>query len=264
MTPPSPPPSNFPPPVGSWANINGAESQAKTITMALPIATYKADVMASAAAFAGAIGPLMGAAPADVVVIDVERQSANVTVVFFKVLSPRGNAEAMYASLNSSAITSALQVVWPTLSNATLGHSLPAPPPPVGEFQVLTQGQQIAFDINLAVWQTTSFAYNAAVSAALAEVLNVGVAQVWIFQNSGGSRGGTVVAFDVTSAEQASDAVDTSGGGQGFVPHFVLAVSKLFGAGDGAATPGASATPTLVAALQKYGLPVTTAYYNDQ
>ena len=48
------------------------------------------------------------------------------------------------------------------------------------------------------------------------------------------------------------------------MPHFVLAFSKLFGAGDGQAGPGAHAVPALVAALQEQGLPVSTAYYNDQ
>jgi hypothetical protein len=102
------------------------------------------------------------------------------------------------------------------------------------------------------------------VSAALAEVLEIDVERIWIFQVSAASRGGTLLSLDFTSAEQVSDAFDTSGGGQAFVPHFVLAMSKLFGNGDGQAGPGAPAIPALVAALQKQGLPVSTAYYNDQ
>ncbi len=260
---PSPSPPS-PPPVGSWADIQNAESKAKTITMMLPFVDYTSNEAASAAAFAGAIGPLMGASAADVVVTGAEPQGSAATVVHFKVLAPAGNAESLYARLNNGGVTAALKGVWPSLGEAALGDTLPAPPPPVGTFQVLTQGQTIAFDVNQAEWQTVAFAYNAALQAALAEVLKVDVNQIWIFQNAAGINGGTVVGFDVTSAEQVSDTFDTSGGGLAYVPHFVLAVSKLFGAGDGNAGPGALATPALVAALQKQGLPVTTAYYNDQ
>ena len=105
------------------------------------------------------LAALMGAAPADVVVTGAERQGANATVVHFKVLSPLGNAEALYGRLNNSGVTSALQGVWPSIVNANLGDALPAPPPPIGTYTVLTQGQTIAFDTLLTVWQTSSFSF---------------------------------------------------------------------------------------------------------
>jgi len=288
--PPSPPlPSPSPPPVGSWANINGAESQAKTITMALPIATYNADVAAFAAAFAGVIGPLMGAAPADVVVTGAERQGDNkTTVVHFKVLSPLGNAEALYSQLNNTSITSALQKVWPSIVNASLGDALPAPPPPIGKFTVLTQGQGIAVDMSFNAWQANSFAYNGALTAALAKVLKLPVGLFWAFQVSPASRGGTIILVDIATSSQASTSTEITGSGISYAPVYVVQFGSLFAhvctaedvaygvhacfvAGAGAkvqtgfaTVTGDPAGPALLAALLEQGLPITTAYYFDQ
>ena len=258
---PSIPPS--PPPVAAWANSQGTASGDKTVTLGMPYAAFSASPSTSAVAFAAALGPLVGVLPADVVVTKAE-PFQNTTVVHFTLLTPLGGASGLLAAVTNAQLLAALRVQWPTLASAAVGDVLPAPPPPVGTFTVNFQGAHIALDISFATYQTFAFSYNGAVAMAVSKLLNVIVDDVWVYENVPGIRGGTVVGFDVTSAEQVSDVFDTSYGGQQIVPHFVLAFSKLFGLGDGSANVGDAATTPLVNALIEQGLPVTTAYYSEQ
>jgi len=260
------------------------------VTLDIPYATFSASITPFSVAFGKALGPLLGVAPADVVVVRAEKNGTmpNGTVLFFSLVSPTAQSAASAAALftNGAAPTllAALKAQGLPVAAVTYGNALPAPPPPLGTFSVLSQGSTIAFNVPFSTWQSNAYAYNGALSAALAKVLDIPVNVIWVYQVAASANGlGSVVTFDIAAAEQASD----SSAGAIYAPHFTVAFAGLFthtctvddvAAGMGpcamkqagqsvvngfATLSGDGASPALLAALLEQGLPVTNAFYAE-
>jgi len=225
-------------------------------------------------AFAAAMAPLLGSRADQ---LEVTKSAAaplptNGTVLFFELTGAAAAASSMLASLFASAApgSPALPALLSALSSEGLhfeafaSNGLPAPPPPVAGAATNVQGQQLAFSIYITDWQEHSFAYNPAVQSALADVMGIESHDVWIFSNRVAANGGTIVVLDIAQSFVSSEVsiVDYKGEDRFMqLPHAAMAFAQEFGAGDPwNVTVGDAASPALIAAFRRYGLPVTEAF----
>jgi hypothetical protein len=267
LTPPGPPP-------GVCSLDAGMPSAAASITFDMPFNAYSANAVANGRAFAEAVAPLIRHYPSELVVTSASAATWPVagTSVTFQVALEAGVRDRVLPALvtlfaNSSTspalpkLLSALTCAGLPVTAAYFGSHAPSPPPPVGTFTGVAQAQQIAFDIPFNVWQTRSPAYSPAVQSAVADVLGLNRADVWVTEVRPGSHGSTIVSFNIATVSSSSD---LSPEGQP-MPHEVVAFAALFGSGNGFTTlTGDQATAVFTAALHKYGLPASGVFYFDK
>ena len=118
-----------------------------------------------------------------------------------------------------------------------------------GSWSLVDGDEAIALDIPFDTYATKETFYSTAVVSALAYCLNASAAAV-SFSAFGPTAGGagTAVYFNVLLAGTDSSTA---------VPASVVAVASLFASN----AVGAPALPPLLAALQRFGLPVSAAHY---
>jgi hypothetical protein len=143
----------------------------------------------------------------------------------------------------------------------------------VANFILSSQGLRLAFDTPLTAWQYTGAKSTLAVRNALAQSLGLTVDQLWMYQVSGGARGGTVIEFDILSPQQVSTEIapgllapGPAPAGQ-FIPKVFADFVKLFDIRNGNPTNvvgGELCLNELVSSLQSFGLRVSTCYLFDQ
>ena len=175
-------------------------------------------------AFARAVAKTVGINAENVQVLSSQMGPTGVaqTVLFYTIVAPPNSltlqttnnvlfgAGAVVGAAGTASFTANIASLGLTLTPTVhLGNSLPAPPPPLATFTTVSQGTQIAFAKPFADWQYGAYAYNAAVQSAIAEAVGCDVQDVWIYQNSLATGGGTIITFDITAANAVSDTANT-------------------------------------------------------
>jgi len=196
-------------------------------------------------------------------ILHAEAAPGGNTVLFFGATSALNATlvtlfgSAQPGSRSVPAFLSLLQARGLPVTMITSGNTLSPPPPPVGQATSFTQDMVMELDIPFTSWLSHIGSFNAALQLALASLLHIQPALIYIPQILPGLAGGARVYLDVTADHSSSD---SSSGVS--VPHSAIAFAALFGAGNGFTTaPGDAASPALVAALQAFGLPATRAWY---
>jgi len=224
-------------------------------------------------AFAMAMAPLLGSRAEflEVTKAAASKVPVNGTVLFFELVGAAADASSALTALFASAApgSPALPALQAALScqglqfDAFASNVLPAPPPPIAQAITNVQNQQIAFPITITEWQDRSFAYNPAVQSALADVLGIETHDIWIFSNRAAAHGGTIVSLDIAQTYLSSETnmVDYKGVDRLVqLPLASVLFAQQFGSGNPwNVTTGDAASPALIAALRRYGLPVTEA-----
>ena len=128
----------------------------------------------------------------------------------------------------------------------------------VGTWQRADTAEVIALDIVYNTYASNQQYYREAFTAAMADVLNLTYVSVWVNDYQQSAAGTVLLYYDVSLPATTSTAISNT----------FLDIQGLFtdchpATGDRVGCP-AGATSALVLALQKYGLPVTDAYYNQQ
>jgi len=235
-----------------------------SLTLRLPYLTFSANAAALSVAVGAALTPLLSASGVVVMSATSAAASPNSTVLTFApvyvTVDTAAGAETAAAAVSPAVLLAALRCAGVPALGATMGSPQP-PPPPLGSFTGVAQGQQLALPIPFRTFQARMFAYVPAAESALAEVLELELeSDVWVTDARRSAGGMTIVAFSITCPDDNSE---TSASGM-LLPYHVVRYGELFGSGDGfTAAVGDAASPALVAALRRYGLPVDSAFYFD-
>jgi hypothetical protein len=244
------------------------------VDMVSVVAVFTVVVMANAVVTA-AIAPLINLPPLQLAVAKAAPSAGGNRTTFMLVLMTQPGRSAAVAAadvvglfasnapgaLALAPLAAALQARgFPVGVTAMLGPLPAPPPPPVADLVTSAQGQQLAVAIPFHTWQYYQAEYSAAVQMAVAEAMGAPAGTVWVVQTFGAALGGTAISLDIITPATSSER-----SASGALPLPVLEFARLFGSGDGYdAQTGDAARPELVAALRKYGLPVTGALYNNE
>jgi len=199
-------------------------------------------------------------------VLHAEAAPGGNTVLFFGATSVLNATlvtlfgSAQPGSRSVPAFLSLLQARGLPVTTVTSGNTLSPPPPPVGQATSFTQDMVMELDIPLNSWLSHVGSFNAALQHALASLLHIQPALIYIPRVLPAPAGGAKLYIDFTADHSSSD---SSSGVS--APHSAIAFAALFGAGNGFTTArGDAASPALVAALQAFGLPATNAWYIER
>jgi len=133
----------------------------------------------------------------------------------------------------------------------------PIDPFQVGTWQFTDSNEVMAIDIAYSNYATNQQYYKEAFTAGVAAALNVGQDAVYVNDFQQSSLGNTLIYFDIALPATSSSAI----------PTMFSNVASLFTPCNGAGAPPvgcpAGAGSVLVTKLQKYGLPITQAFYNQ-
>lgn len=245
-------------------------------TLPISFSTFQPSQALFARAFIAGVAAAASISPADVQVTRAERApTVNGTALHFQLFGvTQAAADAAAAAVEAlfggpaSELTTALE--YQGLIGVTLGALLPPPPPPLTAYAGLVTDLRIAFDIPVVQWLISGPLYNLAVTSALAQELGLELSSVWVTQQLGATNGGTVVFLDIIlpqDAQQDLPVVDSSGNpATASFPDVAVRFGALFGAARDflQTSVGDVGSPTLLAALQAFGLPVSACYFADQ
>jgi len=142
---------------------------------------------------------------------------------------------------------------------------VPGPPPDVdparvGTWQLNDNGEAVVLDIPFDAYAPNQAAYKEAFSAGMSQALNVGTALVSVTNFQRSESGTTILFFDIINgglgAATSSEATTAQNS------H----VRSLFEScrGQNEAPVGCRALSALNEAFKSYGLPIVSAYYNEQ
>jgi hypothetical protein len=261
------------------------------IAIDIPYGVYAAQQAYYREAFIAAIAAVREQLLFSVYVTNFQQSSQGTTLIYFDTIIVGSDYDVAAASAavqglfdTTSAVCAASTPIGcpalPLLTAAFAANGLPAAaayyndqfvasafvapsgtiiPSQVGTWQFADSNEVVAIDIVYSVYATQQQYYKEAFIAAMAETLNVSYAAVFVNDFQQSSSGTTKIYFDIELDATSSSVA---------VPAMLGSVQALFQAcqGAGIAPIGcdAGASSPLVAALLKYGLPITNAYYNDQ
>lgn len=181
------------------------------------------------------------------------------SVLFMQAVLPPSVTDSIDTTLagvfaDQASLLAALSCAGLSVPQAWLGASLSAPPPPLAEWDVrLTM--ELVLDMPFPVFQRDAMAYSPAVAHALGDAFGVDPATIWVAElRPLESRQYTVVQFDLVTPDPESESA--------ILPERIRQYGSFFGDGDAMNTAaGDRALPVLMEALQRYGVPVTKAFY---